>query len=126
MLTQTDGGRERSVAELQALLRAGRARRPVLSSAPGPAPGSGRVGQRLAGEAGAQVGDGQIASSRCAPRRVAEPTWGRTSRFGAPQQRVVGGSGSGSVTSRPAPARRPERSASAQRGLVDERRRARC
>ena len=45
----------------------------------------------------------------CAARAVvvAEPMWGTTSRLGASRSGWSGGSGSGSVTSRPAPPRRP-------------------
>ena len=53
-------------------------------------------------------------------RVVAEPTCGTTSRFGAVSNGSSAGSGSGSVTSRPAPAISPSTQRLAQRDLVDD------
>ena len=49
------------------------------------------VGHRLAVEPGQQVLDGERRPSARAPTRVAEPMCGATIRFGAWQQRIVGG-----------------------------------
>ena len=94
MLTQTDGGRERSAAQLQALLarrrparRARRARRRPRASS---RRRLGGVGEGLAGEPGAEVGDADpVIAARAS--RVAEPMCGRTSRFGASSSGSSGG-----------------------------------
>jgi hypothetical protein len=68
------------------------------------------VGHRAPGEPGEQVLDRELGHP-LARAWVAEPMCGVTIRFGAAEQRVVGGSGSGSVTSSAAPAIVPSSSA---------------
>ena len=84
------------------------------------------MGHRPVVERGEQILDREVGHPLARACRVAEPMWGTTIRFGALEQRVIARErlGIGHVERRTGDRALDQRLT--QRGLVDDRRRARC